>query len=205
MGNALGAKKKTAKVMKIDGTTFKVKPPARAINVLRDHRGHDLLESGEVSRLGLRARPLDPDAPLKPGKLYFLVELPTRRAPRRAWSGKLQVSAKERLESLRLTRRSMSDLSLAGRSFAADVEEAKDGAVRLRMRLPKVQVEKLMQESRDAAEAAQKIMQLCVEKDGAAAAAARVLQSMIPAVQTDRQKKRQTRFAVTPDEIIAYV
>ncbi|RWV99497.1 hypothetical protein GW17_00037591 [Ensete ventricosum] len=168
MGNALGGRKKAAKIMKIDGTTFKVKPPAQAITVLRDHPGHALFESDEVKCLALRARPLDPEAQLQRGKLYFLVELTQLRgrgAPRRAWSGQLQVGAKERLESLRLTRRSMSDLSLTGRC-SVDAEEAKDGAVRLRVRLPKVQVEKLMQDSRDAAEAANKIMQLCVEKDG---------------------------------------
>ncbi|RZR82336.1 hypothetical protein BHM03_00008733 [Ensete ventricosum] len=168
MGNALGGRKKAAKIMKIDGTTFKVKPPAQAITVLRDHPGHALFESDEVKCLALRARPLDPEAQLQRGKLYFLVELTQLRgrgAPRRAWSGQLQVGAKERLESLRLTRRSMSDLSLTGRC-SVDVEDAKDGAVRLRVRLPKVQVEKLMQDSRDAAEAANKIMQLCVEKDG---------------------------------------
>ncbi|WOL08832.1 hypothetical protein Cni_G17585 [Canna indica] len=182
MGNAIGARKKPAKIMKVDGTTFKVQPPAQAIKVLRDHPRHDLLESEEVKRLGLRARRLDPDAPLKPGKLYFLVEL-----PRRNWSGKLQVGAKERLESLRLTRRSMSDLSLATRCAAAgDVEETKDGGVRVRVRLPKLQVEKLMQESRDAAEAAKKIMQLCAEKD---AAASRALQRTISAVKTDRPKE----------------
>ncbi|XP_020112600.1 uncharacterized protein LOC109727112 [Ananas comosus] len=43
---------------------------------LRDHPGFAVLESEEVKRVGLRARPLDPDAPLKPGKLYFLVDLP---------------------------------------------------------------------------------------------------------------------------------
>ncbi|KAG2537429.1 hypothetical protein PVAP13_9NG295473 [Panicum virgatum] len=42
----------------------------------RGHPGHQLLESEEVCRLGVRARPLDHDAPLKPGKLYFLVEIP---------------------------------------------------------------------------------------------------------------------------------
>ncbi|XP_065024385.1 uncharacterized protein LOC135649679 isoform X2 [Musa acuminata AAA Group] len=196
MGNALGGRKKAAKIMKIDGTTFKVKPPAQAITVLRDHPGHALLESDEVKRLSLRARPLDPDAQLQRGKLYFLVELTQLRgrgAPRRAWSGQLQVGAKERLESLRLTRRSMSDLSLAGRC-SVDVEEAKDGAVRLRVRLPKVQVEKLMQDSRDAAEAANKIMQLCVEKDG--------VQQKLLQPTADRRKEKRTRFVVTPDEII---
>ncbi|CAL9090314.1 unnamed protein product [Musa acuminata var. zebrina] len=196
MGNALGGRKKAAKIMKIDGTTFKVKPPAQAITVLRDHPGHALLESDEVKRLALRARPLDPDAQLQRGKLYFLVELTQLRgrgAPRRAWSGQLQVGAKERLESLRLTRRSMSDLSLAGRC-SVDVEEAKDGAVRLRVRLPKVQVEKLMHDSRDAAEAANKIMQLCVEKDG--------VQQKLLQPTADHRKEKRTRFVVTPDEII---
>ncbi|CAL9129916.1 hypothetical protein MUK42_03391 [Musa troglodytarum] len=196
MGNALGGRKKAAKIMKIDGTAFKVKPPAQAITVLRDHPGHALLESDEVKRLAVRARPLDPDAQLQRGKLYFLVELTQLRgrgAPRRAWSGQLQVGAKERLESLRLTRRSMSDLSLAGRC-SVDVEEAKDGAVRLRVRLPKVQVEKLMQDSRDAAEAANKIVQLCVEKDG--------VQQKLLQPTADHRKEKRTRFVVTPDEII---
>nr|CAD1834958.1 unnamed protein product [Ananas comosus var. bracteatus] len=43
---------------------------------LRDHPGSPVLESEEVKHVGLRARPLDPDAPLKLGKLYFLVDLP---------------------------------------------------------------------------------------------------------------------------------
>ncbi|WOL09428.1 hypothetical protein Cni_G18181 [Canna indica] len=65
--------------MKVDDNTFKVQPPMQAIKVLRD-----LLESEEVKRVGLRARHLDLDAPLKPGKLYFLVKL-----LRQNWSGKL--------------------------------------------------------------------------------------------------------------------
>ncbi|RRT74275.1 hypothetical protein B296_00018743 [Ensete ventricosum] len=170
MGNSLGGRKKRAKVMKVDGTTFKVKPPAQAMNVLRDHPGHALLDAEKVQRVGLRARPMDPDVPLKPGKLYFLVDhrqLPDQRGARRAWSGSLQVGAKERLESLRLSHRSMSDLSRATwRPSALEAEETKDGTVRLKMRLPKAQVEKLMQESKDAAEAAEKIMQLCSPNDG---------------------------------------
>nr|XP_018673900.1 PREDICTED: uncharacterized protein At1g66480-like isoform X2 [Musa acuminata subsp. malaccensis] len=170
MGNSLGGKKKMVKVMKVDGTTVKLKPPAQTTQALRDHPGHTLLDAEEVKRLGLRARPLDPDAALKPGKLYFMVELPRlpdRRAPRRASSGALRVSAKERLESLRLARRSMSDLAIATPAPpSVEAEEAMDGTVRLKMRLPKAQVQRLMRESKDATDAAQKIMHLCAGKDG---------------------------------------
>nr|CAD1826528.1 unnamed protein product [Ananas comosus var. bracteatus] len=93
MGNSIGGKRRTAKVMMIDGTTLRLKAPAQALDALRDHPGFAVLESEEVKRVGLRARPLDPDAPLKPGKLYFLVDLPaptpnpTTAAPRRAAPG----------------------------------------------------------------------------------------------------------------------
>lgn len=179
MGNSIGGgrKKRTAKIMKIDGTTFRLKPPVQASDVLRDHPGHDLLESEDVKRLGLRAQPLHPDHPLSSGKLYFLIELPrmpdqTGAAPRRAWSGALHVSARERLESLKLTRRSASDLSVLSK---ASVEEA-EGGMRVRMRLPKAEVARVVEGSRDSAEAAQKIMELCMarERDEAAAAAAPV-------------------------------
>lgn len=144
--------------MKIDGTTIRFKATATAGDVLRDHPGYSLLESEEVRQLGIRARPLPPDQLLKPKKLYFLVELPRlpdQRVPRRAWSGALHVSAKERLESLMLSRRAVSDLSVG----KASVE---DGAVRLKMRLPRSQVAKLVAESKDSAEVAEKIANLCV-------------------------------------------
>ncbi|KAG6518266.1 uncharacterized protein At1g66480-like isoform X2 [Zingiber officinale] len=202
MGNAIGAKKKSAKVMKIDGTTFKVKPLVLAMKLLRDHPGHDLLESDDVKCHGVRARPLHPTAPLKPGKLYFLVELP-RRLQRRAWSGNLQVSAKERLESLKIIRRSMSDMSLANEASAyataGDVEETKGGGVRMRVRLPKVLVEKLMQESKDATEAAEKIMKLCAEKD---CGATRAVHQTLSSVKSAQLQEKHARFALAPDEII---
>lgn len=175
--------------MMVDGTTYKYRAPAAAGDALREHpgKGNHLLESEEVRRLGLRARPLDPDAPLKPGKLYFLVQIPRGgagagddddpRAPRKTWSGALRVGARERLEGLMLSRRTVSDVSsilppsAAARLAAASpsppssVEVGADGAVRLRMRLPKADVARLMQESRDPAEAAERIMQLCVARD----------------------------------------
>lgn len=180
MGNSMGGKRRRARVMTVDGTTYKYRAPAAAGDALREHpgKGNHLLESEEVRRLGLRARPLDPDAPLKPGKLYFLVQIPRGgagdgddpRAPRKTWSGALRVGARERLEGLMLSRRTVSDVSSilpppAAASSPSSVEVGADGAVRLRMRLPKADVARLMQESRDPAEAAERIMQLCVARD----------------------------------------
>ncbi|KAF8657663.1 hypothetical protein HU200_059817 [Digitaria exilis] len=195
MGNALAGRRRAAKVMTVDGATFRYKTPAAAGAALRGHPGHQLLESDEVRRLGVRARPLDRDAPLKPGKLYFLVQIPRGgattisddddpRAPRKTWSsGALHVGARERLESLMLSRRTVSDVASIMPSSAArlavaaggspalektktsSVEVGEDGAVRLRMRLPKAEVARLMKESKDPAEAAERIMQLCVARD----------------------------------------
>ena len=199
MGNSIGGRRKGAKVMQLDGTAFRVKPPAFAGTVLRDHPGFQLLESEEVKLLGVRARPLAQDAQLRPGRLYFLVALPRPAVPpRRAWSGALQVGARERLESLMLTRRSTSDLSLpagAGTAPASPLSTASEGGggpVRLRMRLPKAQVEKLMAESRDSAEAAARIMQLCAANASGSGAAT-------PERGILRTPERSPRFVPTPD------
>jgi hypothetical protein len=98
-----------------------------------------------------------------PKRLYFLVELPktpTEKVPRRVRSG-INMSAKDRLESLMLSRRSTSDLSIM-KPASIEAEEAKSGAMRVKMRLPKAEVEKLMQESKDETEAAAKIVDLCM-------------------------------------------
>jgi hypothetical protein len=195
MGNALAGRRRVAKVMTVDGATFRYKIPATAGAALRGHPGHQLLESEEVRRLGVRARPLDRGAQLKPGKLYFLVEIPRSgaglaaaddpRAPRKTWSGALHVGARERLESLMLSRRTVSDVAALATASAravapaagessprpSSMEVGMDGAVRLRMRLPKTEVARLMKESRDTAEAAEKIMQLCVARDQGGAGA----------------------------------
>ncbi|URE08335.1 General regulatory factor 7 [Musa troglodytarum] len=154
--------------------------------------GYDLLESEQVKRVGVQARPLAPDAPLRPGKLYFLVELPRvpdQRAPRRAWSGPMHLSAKERLESLMLTHRTTSGILLTGKttSAAVEAEEGKDGTVRLKMRLPKAEMEKLMRESKTATETAAKIAELCVVRDGGAT---KMPQLRTPAVGTGRKEVR---------------
>ncbi|CAL5088413.1 unnamed protein product [Urochloa decumbens] len=242
MGNALGGRRRAAKVMTVDGATFRYKTPAAAGAALRGHPGHQILESDEVRRLGVRARPLDRDAPLKPGKLYFLVQIPRGgigsagdddpRAPRKTWSGALHVGARERLESLMLSRRTVSDVASIMPSSAArlavaagaaagspnakprpsSVEVGEDGAVRLRMRLPKAEVARLMKESRDPAEAAERIMKLCVARDqqGAAppppARSALSGRSSLTTTTTTTtpalKREKRTRFMAVPDEII---
>ncbi|KAG8087262.1 hypothetical protein GUJ93_ZPchr0010g7691 [Zizania palustris] len=201
MGNAIGGRRRTARVMTVDGTTYKYRPPAVARAALREHPGYQLLESEEVRRFGVRARPLDDDAPLKPGKLYFLVELPRlsrARAPRRTWSGALVHSggggggaggAGERLESMMLSRRSASDVAASVMaSPSSSVEAGEDGAVRLRLRLPKAEVARLVKESRDATEAAEKIMQLCVARDSRSAPTTPILRPL-PAALVSSEKK----------------
>ncbi|XP_041009742.1 uncharacterized protein At1g66480-like [Juglans microcarpa x Juglans regia] len=165
MGNSLGAKK-TAKVIKINGETLKLKTPVQAGELVKDYPGHVLLDSEAVKHYGIRAKALEPHQLLEPRRLYFLVELPQppkEKVPRRVRS-EINMSAKDRLESLMLSRRSVSDLSIM-KPTSIMLEESKEGsqngAVRLRMRLPKAKVEKLMKESKDEAEAAEKIMNLC--------------------------------------------
>ncbi|XP_007045105.2 PREDICTED: uncharacterized protein At1g66480 [Theobroma cacao] len=167
MGNSLGGKK-TTKVMKINGETFKLKTPVKAEEVVKDYPGHVLLESESVKHFGIRAKPLQSHQSLEPKRLYFLVELP--EAPkeivtRRVRSG-INMSAKDRLESLMLSRRSVSDLTLMKPKCVipeeSEEEGSESGAMRVKMRLPRAEVERLMKESNNEAEAAEKIMQLCV-------------------------------------------
>ncbi|KAK8605407.1 hypothetical protein V6N13_102188 [Hibiscus sabdariffa] len=173
MGNSLGGKKMT-KVMKINGETMKLKTPVTAEEVLKDHPGHVLLESEAVKHYGTRAKPLQPHQRLEPKRLYFLVvlpEAPKERVPRRVRSG-INMSAKDRLESLMLSRRSVSDLTLLKPTIAIPEgdeeggEGSGSGAMRVKMRLPKAEVERLMKESENEEEAAEKIMQLCMGKTG---------------------------------------
>ncbi|KAI4386499.1 hypothetical protein MLD38_004428 [Melastoma candidum] len=177
MGNALGMKR-TAKVMKITGETFKLRTPVLTGDVLKDYPGKVLLESESVKHFGVRAKPLGVDCNLEPGRLYFLVELPSvshghetanGRVPRRVRSG-ITMGAKDRLESLMLARRSVSDLSIVTAATTSEsngkpvvLEDGEDGSSnnkRVRMRLPKAEVERLMRSSRDNAEAAERFINL---------------------------------------------
>ncbi|XP_062111068.1 uncharacterized protein At1g66480 [Humulus lupulus] len=173
MGNSLGAKK-TAKVMRISGEEFKVKAGVEAGQIVKDYPGHVLLESEAVKHYGVRAKPLDPNHELKARRLYFLVELPkvtiteTRnnvKVPRRVQSG-INMSAKDRLENLMLSRRSVSDLTMMKPMSITPADSPENGTpMRVTMRLRKSEVEKLMQESKDRAEAAEKIVGLCMVKN----------------------------------------
>lgn len=170
MGNTLGGKK-TTKIMKINGETFKLKTPVEAGEVTKDYPGFVLLESESVKHFGIRAKPLGDHQQLKAKRLYFLVELPKfpheEQAPiiRKVRSG-IVMSAKDRLDSLVLARRSVSDLSLLrpkSNFSVEDVQQESSGngsRTKIKMKLPKADVEKLMRESKNETEAADKIMQL---------------------------------------------
>ncbi|KAE8667733.1 spore coat protein A [Hibiscus syriacus] len=160
------------KVMKINGETMKLKTPVTAEEVLRDYPGHVVLESEAVKHYGIRAKPLQSHQRLEPKRLYFLVvvpEAPKERIPRRVRSG-INMSAKDRLQSLMLSRRSVSDLTLLKPTISIpegeEEGEGGSGATRVKMRLPKAEVERLMKESVNEEEAAEKIMQLCMGKTG---------------------------------------
>lgn len=157
--------------MKISGETFKVKTPIRAWDVVKDYPGHVLLNSEAVKRFGMRARPLEPKQELKPKKIYFLVELPKfpaeeeeKQVKRRVRSG-IQVSAKDRLECLMLSRRSVSDLTSV-RESSTTSSSSSEGPVRMKMRLPKAQMLKLVEESKDDVEIAERIIELYMVNNG---------------------------------------
>ncbi|GLT91936.1 hypothetical protein SLE2022_097970 [Rubroshorea leprosula] len=175
MGNSLG--RKTTKVMKINGETFKLKTPVRAEEVVKDYpAGYVLLESEAVKHFGIRAKPLQPHQKLEPKRLYFLVELPEAPkeiVPRRVRSG-INMSAKDRLESLMLARRSVSDLSNLKPVSAASGEISVEGAMRVKVRLPKAEVERLVKKSRNEAVAAEKIVDLYMANHGSGDAAHQV-------------------------------
>ncbi|KAK4376362.1 hypothetical protein RND71_002658 [Anisodus tanguticus] len=172
MGNILG-RKKTAKVMKIDGQTMKFRTPVYANEVLKNYPSLVLLESEQVKHFGIRAKPLEPQQELKPKRLYFLVELPKfpeEKNPRRVRSG-IQMSAKDRLETLMLARRSVSDLSIMKTEEYSSYHNNNsasgplNGGVRLKLRLPKAEVEKLMMQSKDGSDVGEKIMRLCMNNN----------------------------------------
>jgi len=176
MGNTIGKSKK-AKIMKIDGETFKVKTPTTSNEVVKDYPNHVLLDSQAVKHFGLRAKPLEPNQELKPKKIYFLVDLPKVQPedektslPRRVRSSGIRnVDAKGRLELLMLSKRSVSDISLVKPPSNLGFDRPFDGSMRVKMRLPKAQLEKLMEESNDGSEVAEKIMSLYMGGGGDAA------------------------------------
>ncbi|XP_074274936.1 uncharacterized protein At1g66480-like [Silene latifolia] len=173
MGNTLGGKK-TTKIMKINGETIKFKTPIKVGDVVKDYPGHVVLDSEAVKHYGIRAKPLDSLLNLEPKRLYFLVELPKlsqdhqHRVPRRVRSG-IQMSARDRLESLVLSRRSVSDLSIMGPATRIENDGSHgslnaSAGLRVKMRLPKAEVERLMSQSKDRDEMVEKIMNMYSSK-----------------------------------------
>ncbi|KAL0540084.1 hypothetical protein IC582_024313 [Cucumis melo] len=167
MGNTFGVKK-TVKVMKISGETLKLNTPVQVGDVVKDYPGFVLLESEAVKHYGVRAKPLELHQKLSTKRLYFLVDLPKlpkEQAPRRVRSA-INMSAKDRLESLMLARRSASDLtimkpkSVLTEEGGGESEGSGSGATRVKVRLPKAEVERLLKECKDEAEAAERIMGL---------------------------------------------
>ncbi|KAI6670590.1 hypothetical protein NL676_005475 [Syzygium grande] len=178
MGNSMGGKRR-AKVMKINGDTFKLKTPVRVGDVVKDYPGHVLMDSEAVKHFGIRAKPLEPQQELKPKKVYFLVELPKfpeedNKFPRRVRSTGIRMSAKDRLECLMLSRRAASDLSLARPPPPSLGPEGGDGRLRrgegpltVKMRLTRAEMARLVAESRDEKEVAERIMSLCYGDENA--------------------------------------
>ncbi|CAN1228096.1 Uncharacterized protein At1g66480, partial [Linum perenne] len=201
MGNAIGCKGKKTKVMKVTGETFKLKTPARANDVVKDYPGHVLLDSEAVKHFGIRARPLDPAQELKPKKIYFLVEMPKfpdddqhrQRGARRVRSG-IHVGAKDRLDFMMLSKRSVSDLGGVRPPLVLDGDSG-DGPMRVKVRLPRAQVERLVAQSNDGAEVAEKIIDLYMgnsserEKDGGAGGSRRHVQWRPELVSIDESIK----------------
>ncbi|ESQ39976.1 hypothetical protein EUTSA_v10001016mg [Eutrema salsugineum] len=164
MGNSLGGKK-TTKIMKIDGETFKLKTPVTAEEVLKDFPpGHVLLDSESVKHYGARAKPLEAKQRLEANRLYFVVDEPVKECPPRRVRSGIQMSAKERLENLMLARRSSSDLSILKPAGGWTTEEKEGGAVRVKLRIPKAELQRLIKEGATEAEATQKIAALFMDK-----------------------------------------
>ncbi|MFS8033567.1 hypothetical protein Hanom_Chr17g01571091 [Helianthus anomalus] len=154
MGNKLtvaSGDKKKAKVMKIDGEIFKLKTPIKVFEAIKDYPGHVLLESKAFKRFGIRANPLGPDECLEAGKIYFVVELP--KLPETS-------EKKERKELVKMSRVSVAVVREENGGGGVDG----DGPVRVKMRLPKAEVDKLIGESRDEEELAERIVDIYVKK-----------------------------------------
>lgn len=150
MGNNLAGRgnKKKAKVMKINGEIIKLETRTKVFDVIKDHPGHVLLESKSFQQYGIRASQLRPEEYLEAGKIYFLVELP--KVP--------ETLEKEAMTKRVKTRRTMSEDLVVRR-----VDNG-GGSVQVKVRLPKAEVDKVIGESKDEEEVAERIVELYVQK-----------------------------------------
>ncbi|KAK4766846.1 hypothetical protein SAY86_014597 [Trapa natans] len=183
MGNSIGRgrrrRMKKTKVMKVNGEILKLKTPVRAWEVTKGYPGHVLMDSEAVKHFGIRAQPLEPQQELKPKKIYLLLELPNRfpqelyqyedddddqkdrlqegAAPCRRVRSGINMTAKDRLECLMLSRRSFSDLSISTssvvkpsmwsneRAGAVAEQRSSSNSMQVKLRIPRAQLDKLME------------------------------------------------------------
>ncbi|KAL2926484.1 hypothetical protein RDABS01_001067 [Bienertia sinuspersici] len=153
--------------MKINGEYFKLKIPSKVIDAIKDYPNHVLLDSEEFMRFNLRAKPLDPLDELKPRKIYLLVELPkfphnnhsNSQSPiRRVRSGVLAST----IATKKIYQRSFSDHHMIdARSSSGPLDYTHVvGPTRVKMRLPKAQVQRIMEKGDDNVDVAKQILQL---------------------------------------------
>lgn len=170
MGNNMGGANikggKSTKVMKTNGDLFKLKTPVKVFDVIKDYPDHVLLDSDDFLRFNLRSIPLEPEYELRPKKIYLLVELPKFPSPLRRVRSGVRQSRRDNL--VKITRRSVSVLSITTKSTAA---RSTVGPTQVKMRLPKAVVERIVAESRDEVEVAQRILRLYLEDVGGDVAA----------------------------------
>ncbi|XP_010440894.1 PREDICTED: uncharacterized protein At1g66480-like [Camelina sativa] len=168
MGNTIMVRRNKVKVMKIDGDIFRLKTPVTASDATKEYPGHVLLDPETVKWLGVRAKPLEPNKILRPNKTYFLVDLllvdKRNKLPyRRVMSGNIHVGAKERLEMLMLSRRTVSDIGVGSLECG---DGPGPGRTRVTLRLPRSHITKLMGDCQDASEVAARIARVHLESSG---------------------------------------
>ncbi|CAL0301442.1 unnamed protein product [Lupinus luteus] len=207
MGNTIGGSKK-AKVMKIDGETFKLKTPTTTNDVVKGYPGYVLLDSQAVKNFGLRAKPLELSHELKPKKLYFLVELPKIQPeqekaplPRRAQSSGIRgMNAKDRLDFLMLSKRSISDLNVRKPSSIDEPNPNHGGPMRVKMRLPKAQLDRLVEECHSGAEVAEKIISLYIGNNANNDGGGAMVEAEAARADIQNHKPRRKRVSFRPVE-----
>ncbi|GLJ50385.1 hypothetical protein SUGI_1073970 [Cryptomeria japonica] len=163
MGNAIFFRRHHGRVniMKLDGQVLKVKGPLIVNDILAYYPGYVILHSEAVRHMGVKAKPLDGSATLNAKHLYCLIQLPKvenhKREPKRVSSG-IPMNAKSRLESLLLTRRSISDISHINCEPSSSESSEDNGAVRVKVRLTKAELIELMGESQESCDTVERIL-----------------------------------------------
>ncbi|GLJ50391.1 hypothetical protein SUGI_1074050 [Cryptomeria japonica] len=168
MGNAILFRRHhgRVKIMKLDGQLLKVKGPLLVNQILADYPGYVILHSEAVRHMGVRAKPLDGSATLNARHLYFLVQLPKLENQTRRVRSEIPTNPKSRLESMLLTRRSISDISHTNCEPSSDTTISKtsedNGVLRIKVRFSKVQLLEMMAESQDRSETVERILNSCL-------------------------------------------